>query len=430
MKKIGKLRISAVRNESFKDSKYAKANVGESIQSVAMELIYDKCGIERSRIIRIDQCDVKKYCGEDIILPLRLPLSRENVDDYFPLNPCVHPFFISLHLHDNIFDGRRDLIEYFKKYEPIGCRDEVSCDFFRMHGIESYIMGCYTLAFPVREGGGIPNKYFIVDASQALLNCIPLRILDESEQLTHAIPYMKYPVTPEEDQRLEDLARDYLRRYREEARMVITSRLHVAAPCIAMGVPVILGTDNADFRYAWIDRFLPIYQSDDYSGIEWTPSIVDISYIQDRLLNLFDGILNHEEMRGQTLKEMDFFYRQRRKTEYYKLFRNRLKSLNGKYRDNSFTYAIWGAGNHSLFAHQLISELYPNAMLVAVVDRFKTGTKFGVPIIHGDEIVKYKPDHICISTKPGLEDALQGCKAIYGAEYQAHYTIISSQQVS
>ena len=39
----------------------------------------------------------------------------------------------------------------FKKYEPIGCRDEYSCNYFRKHGIESYIMGCYTLCLPERD---------------------------------------------------------------------------------------------------------------------------------------------------------------------------------------------------------------------------------------------------------------------------------------
>lgn len=429
MKKIGKLRISVVKNDSFMFPKYAKANIGESIQSVAMELIYDRCSIQRENIIKIDQCRVKEYQGEEIILPLRLPLSSENVDDFLPLDSKVHPFFISLHLHDDIFYNRQDLVEYFKRYEPIGCRDEVSCDFFRKHGIESYIMGCYTLVFPQRKEGTY-DKAFVVDASEKLKGHIPENIINNAVFLSHAVPYEEYPVTADEDQRLEDLARKYVEMYRDGGKLVITSRLHVAAPCIAMGIPVILATDNADFRYAWVDRFLPIYQQEDYGKIDWSPQAMDISVVRDDLIALFDGILNYEEMRLQPLKNLDNFYRNRSKTEYYKLFRERLHEIRLKYENGAFTYAIWGAGNHSLFAYQLMTEMYPNAVLVAVVDRFKKGTKFGVPIISGKDIYRFRPDYICISTKPGIEDALIGCKELYGDAYESHYTIVSSQQES
>ena len=257
-KKIGKLRISIVKNDSFINPKYAKANIGESIQSVAMQLIYDLCGVVEEDIVRINQCDVKKYQNKEIILPLRLPLSSDNIDEFLPLDKCVHPFFISLHLHDDVFVGRPDLVEYFKKYEPIGCRDEMSCDFFRRHDIESYIMGCYTLVFSCR-GEGEYERVFVVDASEELKENIPKQLLNEAVFMSHAVPYWEYPITVEEDQRLENLAKKRLKDYRENGSLVITSRIHVAAPCVAMGVPVILATDNADFRYAWIDKFIPLH---------------------------------------------------------------------------------------------------------------------------------------------------------------------------
>lgn len=428
--KIGKLRISVVRNDSFRDPKYAMANVGESIQSVAMEYIYDQCGVDRSDIIKIDQCDVKQYDGEEVILPLRLPLSHDTVDDYFPLHTCVHPFFISLHLHDDIFEDRQDLVDYFMRYAPIGCRDEISCGFFRKHGIESYVMGCYTLAFPKRTASPEKGKVFMVDASKTLEENIPTELLKSAVRLSHAVPYHKYPVTPDEDERLETLAREYVNRYRDEAVMMITSRLHVAAPSVAMGIPVVLASDNADFRYAWIDAFVPVYQADDYKTIDWAPKSVDISTVRKDLMDVFDGILNHQEMRIPALQSLDAFYRSRQKTQYYKLFRNRLAHIKEIYGGAVFTYAIWGAGNHSLFAYELMSEMYPEAKLVAVVDRFKTGSKFGVPIVHGEDIQMFRPDHICISTKPGFEDAITGCKQLYGDTYAQHYTAITSQQES
>lgn len=428
--KIGKLRISAVRNKSFEDKRYAVANVGESIQSVIMGQIYEKCGVKKEDIVKINQCDVKKYRGEEITLPLRLPLSKENVDDYLPLDPSISPYFISLHLHDDIFENRPDLVEYFLKYQPVGCRDEVSCEYFRVHGIESYIMGCYTLMFPQRENEGSQNKVICVDISKALEEAIPNDIKGNAVRKTHAVPYLEYPVSAKEDDRLEKLADGYVNFYKDQARLVVTSRLHAAAPCIAMGIPVILASDNVDFRYAWIDRFLPIYQAGDYDHIQWNPDKVDTTLVKKELFEIFDGIINHESMPVRSLQKLDEYYRSRNKTEYYKWFRCKLAGLGRQYQKENFSYAIWGAGNHSLFVYELMREMYPEATLLAVVDKYKTGTKFGVPIIRGDELARYNVQHVCISTKPGTPEAIEECGKIYGKERNLHYTIVTSQQES
>lgn len=427
--RIGKLRISVIRNKSFEDSRYAIANIGESIQSVVLSHIYAKCGVKEEDIIRINQCDIRSYRGEPIILPLRLPLSKENVDDYLPLDESVHPYFISLHLHDDIFEDRDDLVEYFRRHEPIGCRDEISCSFFLKHNIESYVMGCYTLCFPERYRTGMEDKVVCVDVSKELYTHIPDELKRGAVHKSHATPYNVYPVTPEEDKRLETVAGEYLDFYRNTAELVITSRLHVAAPCIAMGIPVVLGTNNADFRYAWIDRFIPVYQLPDYDNISWNVGSVDVEMVRNELMNVFDGIINKDAMPIDSLKRLNQYYRNRNKSDYYKLFRMRLERLRETYANNSFNYAIWGAGNHSLFAHELMSEMYPNAHLEVVVDKFKRGLRFGVPVVSGEKLVDYAVNHVVITTKPGLQEALEICNRIFG-NTDGCYTIITSQQES
>lgn len=428
--KIGKLRISAVRNRSFEDRQLAIANIGESIQSVMMGQIYEKCGVWEKDIVKINQCDVKNYRGEEIILPLRLPLSKENVDDYLPLDPSVHPYFISLHLHEDIFENRPDLVEYFLKYQPIGCRDEVSCEYFRSHGIESYIMGCYTMMFPKRENKDSQNRVICVDISKALEKALPDDIKESAVRKTHAVPYLEYPVSAKEDDRLEKMAGEYIDFYRDQAKLVITSRLHAAAPCVAMGIPVVLASDNVDFRYAWIDRFLPIYQASDYHRIHWDPEPVDVSSVQRALTEILNGIINRGNMPVEPLRKLDAYYRSRSKTEYYKEFRRKLAELGRQYPGKNFSYAIWGGGNHSVFVYQLMKEMYPDAVLLAVVDKYKFGTKFGVPMIRGDELVNYNVQHVCISTKPGTPEAVEECARIWGGDCENHYTIVASQQES
>lgn len=429
--KIGKLRINMIKNEAYTDSENAFANVGESAQAVAITYIYRQLGIAEADVIKIDQSRVKQYAGERVILPLRLPISSTNVDDFFPLPKDIIPVFMSLHLHDDIFDNREDLISYFRQYEPIGCRDEYSCNYFRKHGIESYIMGCYTLCLPRRKDDAInANKVYVIDGSRELIDVLPKDVKEECIYRSHAVKFREYPVTHEEDDRLVELAKDYLSEYARNASMVITSRIHAAAPCMAMGIPVVLATNNADFRYAWIDRFLTVYQVEDYDSIDWNPKVVNIEDVRTWLFKFFKRAIETGKGDRECLQKLDSIYRSRNKAEYYKCFRNRILKLRQKYsKDAEFAYAIWGGGCHALFAYDLMCELYPKAKLKAVVDKYKEGKMFNVPIIKGQELEKYHVAHVCITTNPGKTEAIAECEKIAPGD-DCFYTIITSQQMS
>lgn len=428
--KIGKLRINMIQNEAYTDLANAYANVGESIQVVAIEYIYHQLGIQKKDIVKIDQCNIKKYEGEKVILPLRLPISSENVDDFFPLPGNIIPIFMSLHLHDDIFSDREDLVNYFKQYAPIGCRDEYSCNYFKKHGIESYIMGCYTLCLPERKERVIADKVYVVDASKELMDALPEDIKRNGTYVSHAVRFHEYPVTHREDDRLVETAKGYLERYMETASMIVTSRIHAAAPCMAMGIPVILATNNADFRYAWIDRFLPVYQLEDYENIDWSPERVEMREVRDILFEFFEKAIETGKADRNCLEKLDTLYRERRKTQYYKSFRNRILKLREKYQmDAKFSYVIWGGGCHAHFAYDLMNELYPKARLCAVVDKYKKGVMFGVPIIKGEELRKYNVDHVCITTNPGKAEAVKECERLAPMD-KYFYTLITSQQIS
>lgn len=432
--KIGKIRINMIEDDSYKDKENAYANIGESIQAVAMSYIYDKIGIKKENIVKIPQCKIKSYRGEDLIFPIRLPLSRETVDNFFPLNKCIKPIFISLHLHNDIFEGREDLVSYFKQFTPIGCRDEHSCSYFRKHGIEAYIMGCYTICLPKRKMPPVNGVPFLIDISKELNQVIPSEIKEKAVYLSHAVPFEQYPVTIEEDERLENLSKNYLKRYRDEASCVITSRLHAAAPCLAMGIPVVLASNNVDFRYAWIDKYLKIYQENDYTEIDWKQwenNDSDIDKAKEMFFRFMEQSLQQGKSSREDLQQLDYFYRTRNKTLYYKCFRERLQKLKQQYSEQeSFDYGIWGAGCHAIFAYELMGELFPNAKLKVVIDKYKTGELFGVPIIKERELNNYNVQHICITTNPGLSEAMQKCTELWGDNAAERYSIMISQQKS
>jgi hypothetical protein len=88
-----------------------------------------------------------------------------------------------------------------------------------------------------------------------------------------------------------------LKMYRETARLVITTRLHAALPCIAMGIPVIFFGSAADGRTAIVrDIGGRIYDAFWHrkavargllgralDGVDWEPAPLDITPVKSRL---------------------------------------------------------------------------------------------------------------------------------------------------
>jgi len=77
-----------------------------------------------------------------------------------------------------------------------------------------------------------------------------------------------------------------------------------------------------------------------------------------------------------------------------------------------------------------MKEMYPNAVLQVVVDKYKTGELFGVPIIKGDKLEDYAIEQVCITTNPGKQEAIHKCEEIFGKHAPEHFVVITSQQKS
>ena len=146
-------------------------------------------------------------------------------------------------------------------------------------------------------------------------------------------------------------------------------------------------------------------------------------------MTFFSEAIKTGHANRECLLELDKFYRERNKTEYYKCFLNRILRLKDIYGQEQFSYAIWGGGCHALFAYDLMSEIMPNAELKVVVDKFKEGSMLGVPIVRGEQLKSYDVDHVCITTNPGKAEALAMCENLKPGDAE-YYTLITSQQLS
>ena len=225
---------------------YDSVNIGDDIQSLAAyELLKDE------NVAFIDREDLKNYASEEIQL-LANGWFLHNPERW-PPSKTLHPYFISFHMakyksvRQKVLSA--DLLSYYQKYEPIGCRDYETKRLFESIGVKAYYSGCLTLTLPKREVTRT-DRIIIVDlfinnilkgkyARKVTYKLIPKRYHDQVELITHIRSSKGQSI----DEKLREADR-LLDRY-ASAKLVITSRIHCALPCLALGTPVLF----FDFGY-------------------------------------------------------------------------------------------------------------------------------------------------------------------------------------
>lgn len=246
-------------------------NIGDYIQTFAIDCVYEYMGIDRQHIVNIDRHDLRVYDGDDVILPLNAWFGYK--EDFMLFSDKIHPVFIGFHNLDH------SVCPKLSPYEPIGCRDEATYHILAENGVAAYISGCMTVLFPKRNVDPIAGKVFLVDLPENVIRVIPNEIVSKAVYVSHEVAINESADDEQERKRIEKVARQTLQMYRDEAALVITSRLHAALPCIAMGIPVIILRDGVDERFTFLDKFIKIYNIRDKKAlheINWKGVTVDI----------------------------------------------------------------------------------------------------------------------------------------------------------
>ena len=429
--KYGRYLMNFLINDSFKDAKNAIANLGDSIQALAIDHIYRQIGISQSDVRYIQRDFSEFYSGDPLRIVLYTEFVKNSVANRMRISPKISVATLVSAVIYNDFDTLNEAFpecrQMIEKWAPVGARDEKSLKILRENGIEAYLTGCFTICFPKRKKEPKKPKVFLVDIPEELVAYIPNYIMNNAEYITHAVQINKYPVDTEENARLESIAQSTLNKYRDEAGLVVTGRLHAAIPCIAMGIPVVFACNNLDFRFEWMDKLIHPYQYGEYQDINWNPDVPNVEDVKQHFLQFFKNALSGNEYRDE-LQWLDNYYMNRERVETYRYFKTLLRLLDRKYgNNNDFQYVIWGAGFHCDFAYELMNKLYPKARLVAVVDKYKRGTFREVRIISCDDLASLTYDHILVTTHKGKDEAVSWIKQ-YAPDVD--YTLIMSQQMS
>lgn len=139
--------------------------------------------------------------------------------------------------------------KYFNSYGPVGARDYGTMEELKKHNIKTYFSGCLTLTLPKQKKIKKDVEYIcLVDVDDLVIN----KISDEinNKNLNIEIKIMHHDIITDKDRNswkkrmknVEDLLTIY-----QNAKCVVTSRLHAALPCLAMETPVVIVRKGGDY---------------------------------------------------------------------------------------------------------------------------------------------------------------------------------------
>ena len=363
--------------------------IGDTMQIMATDFLYSQMGIPRDEIVYIEVNNLATYDGEYVILPITMPCVNYNVGGISGrFSDRIIPVFIGLMMQKTTLMDKE--VEYLRKYQPIGCRDESTLKVLRKYNIDCWLNGCITITMPKREKEPNEGKYFIVDVDSEALEAIPKEIRDKAEYRSHSIYGKKINDSYEE-------AVSLYKEYKSNAKCVITSLLHCASPCIAAGIPTILIKKNKSFRFSWIDKLIPIYGPEDYEKIDWNPCSVDIENLKREILDVSISRIQEQYVKYNKLFSISYFWETRNIDYDYnydgaKFCEEQVVPLLSQHKEiNGFS--IWGMTETAEYIVEWMAEHYPQIQLLNVYDNRKNINFHGVysqspeNIINSDEII-------------------------------------------
>tara|TARA_B100000579_G_scaffold303402_1_gene253245 strand:+ start:3565 stop:4491 length:927 start_codon:yes stop_codon:yes gene_type:complete len=269
-------------------------NLGDYIQSIAAKNFFKK------EPILIDRESLVNYNYKKVKIIMN-GWFMENPENWPPSDKII-PLFISFHINPTAEKKilTKKGINYLRKFEPIGCRDNYTKKLLNKVNIKAYFTGCLTLTLNKKKyiNKSIKNDVLIISVFERLLPSsinyeinfklilnlikIPfkyflykkgmrniLKNISSNRNVKHISQIIKKKESINEkyilaENQLKEIA---------NSNLVITSRIHSALPAIAFGVPVVFLNDGLDHinhfsRIDGLNLFFKSINSSELSNID------------------------------------------------------------------------------------------------------------------------------------------------------------------
>lgn len=353
-------------------------NFGDHLQNIIIKDLYQKMGIPEEDIYVLNFNEISTYDGEYLILPINQAISH-GLNSF--ISSKIIPVFLGISRDITAIAPEEEM--YLNKYAPIGCRDEAIFSYLKKKNIECYLNGCLTVTLERRKNIPQNGKVIIIEAPTYAIETMPTELKENAIYLENTV-YGTY----EEilcSKTAEKFVRDRYAFLKENAALVVTSRMHIASPCIGMGIPVVLVRNSIDYRFSWIDKFIPVYTPADADKINWNPDTINLEMIKHKILNTAANRIKSTYERYRDILSVSEFYENRKKVVYDlpHFSDSVIDFVTKKWSKNeTWSYAIWGQNDASERLYQYIKENYPLARYVAFYDSYKKITYHGKKAQH------------------------------------------------
>lgn len=403
------MKFANIERIGYKDGKNI-ANVGDYIQMIAIDNLYREMGVIND-VVNLNADDLASYSGETLILPLNQLISSEpwmNKYGEFAISKNITPIFLGVSLKAGFFQFSDGNIEFLNQYAPIGCRDYYTFQQVKQHGIPAYIAGCVTMTLPRRKESSGNKKVFLVDIPSKLKKYIPDDLLPDLER-----EIIHHPSELSEED-YKDLhfakrrAEQMFERYQREAALIVTSRLHCASPCLAMGIPVIMAKQYRGYTFDWVEKFSPVFTEENYDKISWEIEPIEVEEYKKLAKKVAIGRImgicspaDIEELHKFHLSGYDDNYRPMEMS-----INHFVEEISNRFQKNDpFDYAMWGVSTVAEEIYEYISSHYPKARMVKVIDSFSEKVFHGVVSEKPSVLKKHDPFITIVATINCMDSA-------------------------
>ena len=363
-------------------------NIGDHIQLEAIDNLYRFMGIEKKDIVYIEYYDLMDYDGEYVVLPINFILFNPFYGDR-PLifSPKIIPVFLGISYSNSC--PTKEEIDYLRQYAPIGCRDEYTMHIFRDLHIPCYLNGCMTATLPRRKSKPKQGKVYLIDVSDEVKACVPEEIREKIVYKTQQY-YGEYADSIDGNTIIEFTKKQF-DDYCENADLIVTSRLHCASPCMAMGIPTIFAVEKYRHGYSWLEKLLKVYTKENFNKIDWNPPVVEYEEIKEQMLLNAQRRIEEQYHKYNAMFSISSFFESRMKTNYVYSQLDFLINHGKKYwmRDEEISYALWGVTQIASEVIRYMEKEYPNAKLKAVFDDYRDLEFAGMKSIRTEKLDEY-----------------------------------------